>query len=104
MKLLIMLYPVCPHICKQIFKDLYNENIDVQQWPRFDENYLNYDNTMIVIQINGKVKDKVEVKSDISQEELEKIVFHREKIKAIIADRKIKKVIYIQNKILSIVI
>ena len=72
--------------------------------PSTDENYLNYDNTMIVIQINGKVKDKVEVKSDISQEELEKIVFHREKIKAIIADRKIKKVIYIQNKILSIVI
>ena len=58
----------------------------------------------LVIQINGKVRDKVEVDADISEEEAKKIVLKREKIKKWIGNQKPKKVIFVKGRLVNIVL
>ena len=55
----------------------------------------------IIIQINGKVRDKIKAKFDIAEEEIKKIVLESEKIKAQMGGREIKKIVYVKNKILK---
>ena len=57
-----------------------------------------------MIQINGKIRDKVSVEMGIAQKEAEEIVLKLEKIKKLVADRKIKKIIYVPNRLINIVI
>jgi len=57
----------------------------------------------LVIQINGKIRDKVLVKADISQKEAEKAAFSLGKIKNLLAGQKIKKVIFVPNRLINIV-
>jgi leucyl-tRNA synthetase len=102
---LILLSPFAPHLAEEIWHNLGNkESIFKQAWPSYDKNLIEEKNVTIVIQINGKVRDSVEVQKDTPQDQVERLTLDREKIKKYTAGEGIKKIIFVQNKLINIVI
>lgn len=104
-KLTLVLSPFAPHIAEEFWHDLGKEGLVVQQaWPSYDPDVLKVEEVEIAIQINGKVRDKVVVPIDISEEELKNIVLEREKVKSFLNGKEVKKFFYVRGKIVNIVV
>ena len=100
-----LLYPIAPHICCEIWElQQFEKDMDHTDWPTWDESKTIDTVVEIPIQINGKIRGKVTVSKDITQEELLKIVETEENIKNFIGDKKVIKTIYVPGKILNMVI
>lgn len=103
-KILIVFYPIAPHICAEMFENITNrKKITDQQWPAYDSKYIVNELIEIPIQINGKVRDKLLISPGISENVIKKIALESDKIQ-IYVKKPPKKIIYIKDKILSIVI
>ena len=103
--LLKLLAPVVPHLAEEIYSSYGGKtSIHTQEWPSFDENLAKSGTITLVAQINGKVKDKIEVDTDTSKEELEKIALNSEKIKALLEGKEVVKVIVVPSKLVNIVV
>jgi leucyl-tRNA synthetase len=74
-----------------------------QTWPEVDRAALKVDEVQIVVQVNGKIRDKFMISAGLSKEETEKATFERERIADLTKDKTIKKVIVVPNKIVNIV-
>ena len=103
--LISLLMPITPHICEELFKNLglAYDNTCVT-WPKANKDFIKDDNMLIIIQINGKVRKKIDVKSNTSQEKIEKYVLSLEDIKKYTNSKEIKKIIYIKEKLVNIVV
>jgi leucyl-tRNA synthetase len=101
-----LLNPIAPHLTEELYQIVLNKNesIAYSKWPKYDENKIKDDIVTIVIQINGKIREKLEVKATITDDELQKKALECEKIKTLIGDNPIKKVIVVPKKIVNIVI
>ena len=103
--LLIMLSPFVPHFSEYIFAQLTEQSIDKESWPTLNKDALVQSAQTIVIQVNGKVRDNIEVDNNAPQEIIEEKAFASEKVLRFVGERsKVKKVIFIKNKILNIVV
>jgi len=103
--LILILAPFTPHICEEMWQHLGNpESLYHEQWPKYDESALVRDVVEVVVQINGKVKDRLSVASGMDKEEFEKYCLQSEKIDALVAGKQIVKVITVPDKLLNIVI
>ncbi len=100
--LLKILNPITPHICKEI-SDSLNIN-DINNWPKIDEKYLTEDTMLLVIQVNGKVRKKVEIDANLNQNAIEEIIFTYDEVRKYTIDKNIKKIIYIKGKLVNIVV
>ncbi|QZN88655.1 leucine--tRNA ligase [Vagococcus lutrae] len=99
-----LLAPVAPHIGEELWSRLGNEgSITYVPWPEYDENHLVEDTLEIVIQINGKVRERMMVARDTSQKELEELALANETIQAQIEGKTIRKIIAVPNKLVNIV-
>jgi leucyl-tRNA synthetase len=100
-----LLFPVAPFIASELWeKAELPDSIEKSSWPEIDDKYLTDDTIEIVIQINGKVRDKLSVSPTISDEELKASALASEKVKEIIGDKNILKTIVVPKKLVSIVI
>jgi len=104
-----ILAPFCPHICEEIYQKVKSQKSKVKsifetEWPKYDEKLVKKETFELVIQVNGKVRDRVEVEADISKEEAEKLALERERIKKWLAGNKPKVVIFVKGKLINIVI
>jgi leucyl-tRNA synthetase len=72
-------------------------------WPQIDESALTERSNTVVLQVNGKLRSKVEVAKDISKEELEKLALDNEAVKRFVADGTILKVIVVPGRLVNIV-
>ena len=104
--LLILLNPIAPHLTEEINETvLGNKEMLVHaKWPTFDDEKTKDDCLTIIVQINGKIRDKLSVSADIDNQELERLALNSEKVKDFIKDSTIKKVIVVPKKLVSIVI
>ena len=94
-----------PHLAEELWeKGGFKKMCCEQKWPKVDEKIIQEKNVLIIVQINGKVRDKVEVKTGISQKDAEKLVLNSEKIKALIGENEVKRFIFIPDKLINIVI
>ena len=100
-----MLSPICPHIGEEIWSILGNkDSIAYASWPKFDESKLQDDVVTMVVQVNGKLRDKMEVSASIDKEEIEKLALDLDKVKANIDGKQVVKVIVVPKKIVNIVV
>jgi len=91
-KFLVMLSPFAPHIAEELWEKLgHTESIFKKSWPKYDSNKTIDEEIELVIQINGKVRDRVRVSADISEKEVNKLVLESEKIKNILQVKKLKR-------------
>ena len=100
-----LLAPVLPHMTEEIYEGLGGKtSIHLLSWPEYDENLAKSGTLTLVVQINGKVRDKIEVSSEASKEELEKTALESGKIKELTLGKQIIKVITVPNRLVNIVI
>jgi len=103
--LLKILSPLAPHLSEELWeKSGFNGLCCEQKWPKFNEKLIEDEDILMIVQINGKLRDKIEMKSGLDQKEVEKIVLSSEKIKALIVNQEIKKTVFVPNKLINIVI
>ena len=94
-----------PHLSEELWKELKFKDLCCQQrWPKYDAKLIEKDKILLIVQINGKVRDKIETDAGISQNQAEKLVQSSEKIKNIIGENQIKKIIFVPDKLINIVI
>lgn len=102
---LLMLAPVAPHISEEIWKRLGKPySIHSQNWPKIDETALTQEEYTLVIQINGKVRDRVIVPVDISEDDVKKLALKSEVIQRYIQGKQPHQVIYVPGRLVNIVI
>jgi leucyl-tRNA synthetase len=103
--LIHLLNPVAPHITEEIYESI-NGKSDLQSlsWPQYDESALFDEEVEIVLQINGKVRDKVVVPNNATKEQLEEIAHTSPRIKELVGDQTIVKVIVVPNKLVNVVV
>ncbi len=100
-----ILSPFAPHICEEIWQNLgFKGYCLTQKWPKYKKELVKEKKIILVIQINGKVRDKIEVESEISKEEAKKIALSSQKIKKWIKGNKIKKTIFVPKKLINFVL
>lgn len=103
--LITLLSPFAPFITEELWSWLgHKDSIFRESWPKYDPKLIRDDRIELVIQINGKVRDKIEVKSDISEKEAKDLVLKNEKIKTYIEGKDIKKIIFVKGRLMNIVI
>ena len=103
--LILILSPFVPHICEEMWEHIgETESVSTMSWPAFDEKALVKDTVEIVIQINGKLKEKLMVPADADKQALEKIALDNEKIKELIEGKSIVKVIAVPGRLINIVV
>ena len=104
-KLIIMLSPIAPHFCEELWQGLGNrESIFRASWPKYDPRLLIEENVELVIQVNGKVRSKIQAPRNISENELKELVFKDEKLIPWLEGKTPKKFIVVPQKLVNIVI
>ena len=102
---ILMLNPIVPHICNKLWLTLGNPtSICEIDWPKVDELALLKTSSIIVIQVNGKVRGKIEVSVGSNDDTVKSQALEHENVQKFIAGKKVKKIIIIPNKIVNIVI
>lgn len=100
-----MVTPFAPHIGEELWEFVgHNETITYEAWPTFEEAKTINQEITVVVQINGKLRDKLQVSVDTPKEELEKLALASEKVKANLNGATPKKIIVVPNKLVSIVL
>lgn len=102
---LILLNPICPHLTEELNETvLKNKPISEAKWPVYDPEKIKAAAVTVVVQINGKIRDKIDVEIATPEEALKDMVLAREKVKQFTAGKEIRKIIVVPNKIVNIVI
>ncbi len=103
--IVLMLSPMVPHICHQLWLDLGHSNsVVTETWVTVDESALVQDSLEYVIQVNGRLRSKVSVSATATNAEIQAIALEDEHTKHFIGEQPIKKVIVVPNKLVNIVI
>ncbi len=103
--IVLMLSPIVPHICHQLWLDLgHPEAVVGASWPQVDATALEQDTLELVLQVNGKLRSKMSVSVNASKDEIEAMALSDEQVKRFIEDKPIKKVIVVPKKLVNIVV
>ena len=103
--ILLLLSPIVPHICHQLWLDInHDQPIIDARWPKYDSSLLKSETSLIVVQVNGKLRSKLEVDASISEDELKSMALSDEKVVRFINGNEIKKIIVIPEKLVNIVV
>ncbi|WP_339134052.1 MAG: leucine--tRNA ligase [Candidatus Electrothrix sp. GW3-4] len=102
---LMLLFPMVPHFCQELWESTgHHQALDQQQWPEYDPEAVKEDELTIVVQINGKVRSRLQVAADIGEEDIKQKALDDERIKNFIGDNPVKKIIVVKGKLVNIVI
>ncbi len=102
---LLMLAPMAPHITEELWRAVgHQRSIHLETWPSFDPALARDEVVTVVVQVNGKVRDKLEVAADSAEDQVRALAFESEAVKRHLDGKTPKKVIYVPNKLLSIVV
>ena len=100
-----LLAPFAPHIAEEMWSQLGNDSsVHVDHWPTWDEAYLIADVVTVVVQVNGKLRAKLDVPADASEEEVTSMALSHEKIATFVGDKKPAKIIYVPARLVNIVV
>jgi leucyl-tRNA synthetase len=107
---LVLLNPFAPHLSSELWEKLGKEfggargDITEQQWPEYDERLLVEDEVEIVVQVNGKVRDRVRLSISATEEEVKTAALANSKVQQLVGDKPIRKVVVVPKKLVNIVI
>jgi len=102
--IVLLLAPIAPHLCHALWQHLgHTDAIIDAGWPTFDESALAQETATIVVQVNGKLRAKLELSTDASKEELEAAALADESVSKHIDGLNIRKVIVVPGRLVNIV-
>ncbi|MCX7927179.1 MAG: leucine--tRNA ligase [Candidatus Omnitrophica bacterium] len=101
----LLLAPIAPHMCEELWQILgHKDSLAKEKWPQYDPAWLVEKTVTIVVQVNGKVRSRLEAPVDCSESELKEAVLGDEKLKPWLSTGPIKKFVVVPNKIINIVV
>lgn len=100
----IIMSPITPHICRLLWQKLKHQDIEDAVWPSVDETALEKSAVELVVQVNGKVRGKIEVSTDILQDELESSARQIENVAKFLHGKTLRKAIYVPEKLINFVV
>ena len=103
--MLLMLAPIAPHITEELWEKIKPGcgSIHQQAWPEYDESMIVEDMVTLVIQINGKVRDRLEMPAGTCKEEAEQSALAAPKVQSYLEGKQIRKVIVVPDRLVNIV-
>ncbi len=100
-----LLNPITPHFCEELWHEIgHKGSLYLESWPHYDSDALKEEEMVIVVQINGKLREQTILSSDVTEEDIKKKVLELPKVKKWINGRKIDKMIYVPGKLINIVV
>ncbi len=103
--LLLILSPFAPHICEELWSKLGNKkSIFLESWPKFNPKLIKDDEIELVIQVNGKLRDRIRVPAEISEDEAKDLAMKSENAKKFTSGKEIRKIVFVPGKLLNIVV
>ncbi len=104
-KFLLILSPFAPHLAEELWRKLgKKKSIFQEQWPAYSERAAAVKEIILVVQVNGKVRDKIKAKAGLSKEEAEKIALSSAKVRKSIGEAKVKKSFFVPDKLINFVV
>jgi len=103
-KFVLVLAPFAPHMCEELWNKLGNGNsLSYEPWPSYDESLCKESEVEIAVQVKGKIKDRIKVAADLSEEKLKEAALASEKVLAAIGGNEIRKVIVVKGRLVNII-
>ena len=99
-----LLYPITPHICYAVLSEFDNKHASNPNWPEKFDVANHEEEIQIIIQINGKLRSRLNVKLDTEEKEVIELAQKDNKVLELIKDKNIIKTIYISNKLVNFVV
>jgi leucyl-tRNA synthetase len=100
-----MLSPIVPYICQELWRQLGHDTLVAEQpWPMHDASALERDSIELVVQVNGKLRSKINVPVDADNDAIEDIALKDEKIQTNIRDKTVRKVIVVPGRLVNLVV
>jgi len=104
-KAVLLIAPFCPHLADELWSRLgYPQSVHLASWPSYDEEATRAETVEIVVQINGRVRDRLTVPAGIDAAEMQKVALASEKVQSLIAGKQVVKVIPVPGKLVNIVV
>ena len=102
---IVLLSPIVPHITEELWHMLGHEEYLINvSWPKYDPSSLEVEKRLIVVQVNGKVRARLQVPSSYGEEDIKELALKEPNVKRYIEGKEIRKIIFAQNKLLNIVV
>ena len=102
--LLMVMAPMVPHVCAELWETRRGGNIHAEPWPAADESKLVLDTVTMVVQVNGKVRDRIEVAADIAEPEAEALAVASERVQQYLDGGEPRRVIARPPKLVNVVV
>jgi len=103
--LVLLLAPFAPFIAEELWEELGGEySVHQQPWPEYDPELARSERITMVAQVNGKVRDRIEVDANISEEEMKEVALSSPKVLRFIEGREVRKVVVVPGKLVNIVV
>ena len=100
-----VLSPFVSHLAEELWQRAGFKGLACnQKWPEYDRRLVKEKKIVLVIQVNGKIRDRIEVKSNISEKEAKKMALAQERVKKWLAKKKVKKIIFVPDKLINFVL
>jgi leucyl-tRNA synthetase len=99
----LLLAPYAPHLAEELWEKLgHNQSLAYAPWPKFDAALLKEDTITVILQVNGKIRDRLEVPAQTSSADLEKLALANERVQQHLTGKQVKKVIVVPGKLVNI--
>jgi leucyl-tRNA synthetase len=103
--LMLLLAPSAPHIAEELWKRTGNAySIHNQRWPEWDAELAAEEEITLVVQVNGKVRDRIQAPADVSEERAKELALSSAKVQPYVVGRSVAKVVYVPGRLVSIVV
>ena len=100
-----LISPFAPHLAEELWRSIGNQkSIFLEKWPEYDKTLIKESTVNLIVQINGRVRDKIQVKIGLSQSQTKEKALASDKVQSWLKPDQIKKVIFIQDKLINFVV
>jgi leucyl-tRNA synthetase len=99
-----LIQPYAPHIAEELWGHLGHERLWEQPWPQADPAYLKRDTFELVVQVNGKVRDRFEVEAALPEQELVELALQSAKVRAHLDGKQVRKTIVVPGRLVNLVV
>jgi leucyl-tRNA synthetase len=101
---LSLVQPYAPHVAEELWEQLGNERLWERPWPEADPRYLERETFELVVQVNGKVRDRFEVDAELPEQELVERALQSERVRAHLDGKRVRKTIVVPGKLVNLVV
>ena len=103
--MIVLLAPFVPHVASELWEELgHRESLDQVPWPSYSEAALAEEQLLIVVQVNGKVRGKITVPADMTQERIQTDALADARVVGFLEGKKVQRVVYVPRRLVNIVV